>query len=167
MLEVNMGVQGAKRSRYYPDSPDALLRKIVERNRSATEVEIEELFEEQVLKYSGTVLSAIIAYWFANRYRALVHELTPISVRREKKAAAEKALLAKVEVVKKATVAKIARILLDKTVPGCGKPLADMTREDCNREGGWYIKIASKLKRGQTVRDAHITDDELWKLYTS
>ena len=74
MSQEQLGVTGAKRSRYYPESPDALLRKLVEQHPSATETEIEELFEENALKYGSSILSAIIAYWFANRYRALMQE---------------------------------------------------------------------------------------------
>ena len=89
MLEVDMGTQGAKRSRYFPDSPDALLRKIVERHADSLESEIEEAFEAAALKHGGEILSAIIAYWFANRYRALVKEQVPVAVQRKQKAALE------------------------------------------------------------------------------
>lgn len=165
MLEMNMGVQGAKRSRYFPDSPDALLRKVVEANPNATETELEEIFEEQVLKYGGDIISAIIAYWFANRYRALVRDLTPVSKRRQQKAAKEKIIQERAQIVKKAAVAKIARTLLDSTAPACGKQISKMTKEDCRREGGWFMSLAKKLRPRQTVQQANITDEELWAIY--
>lgn len=167
MLEINMGVQGAKRSRYFPDSPDALLRKLVEQNPAATEAELEEAFEETVTQCGGEILSAIIAYWFANRYRALVRELTPVSVVRARKAVGEKRIASQVQMVKQAAVAKIARSLLDKVAPACGKPLKEMTKEDCQHEGGWYMRLAGKLKPGQTVQKARLTDKALWDLYVS
>lgn len=165
MLELDMGVQGAKRSRYYPDSPDALLRKLVEKNPEATETELEALFEDHALKYGGQVLSAIIAYWFANRYRALVRELIPVVERREKKAIQEKRTREQVDIIKKAAVAKIARTLLDKIAPVSGKQVQSMTKQDCLREGGWFMRLATKLRGNQTVGQTKITDDDLWKLY--
>jgi hypothetical protein len=167
MLEIDMGVQGAKRSRYFPDSPDALLRKLVEQNPRATETELEEAFEEAAMKYGGAILSAIVAYWFANRYRALVRELTPIGVTRARKARSAQRLASQVEAVKKAAVATIARTILDKVAPACGKQVRDMTKEDCKREGGWYMQLAAKLKSRQTVRQAKLSDAELWALYQS
>ena len=166
MLNLDMGVQGAKRSRYHPSSPDALLRKIVEKNSSATESELEEIFEEQAKKYEASVIPAIIAYWFANRYRALVRELTPVEETRKKKAAREAKAAREVKMLKKAAVGKIGRVLLDKVAPACGKQLRDMTKQDCRREGGWYMALAGKLKRGQTVKQASITDEELWGIYS-
>jgi DNA invertase Pin-like site-specific DNA recombinase len=162
-----MGVQGAKRSRYFPSSPDALLRKLVEKNPKATDSELEDLFEEQVLKHGGSLLSAIIAYWFANRHRALVREMTPAAVLRARKERGEKRLQQQVETVKRAAVAKIARTLLDRFAPACGKKIGDMTKEDCIREGGWYTTLATKLRARQTVKQARLTDAELWALYNS
>jgi hypothetical protein len=167
MLEIDMGVQGAKRTRYYPKSPDAVLRRLVEKHPNATEAELEDAFEEKVLKLGGSILSSIIAYWFANRYRALVRELTPIAVVRSRKAAKEARIKDEVEVVKRAAIAKIGRTLLDKIAPGCGKKLSDMTKRDCEREGGAFVTLAAKLKPGQTVKQAKISNDQLWDLYNS
>lgn len=166
MPELNMGVQGAKRSRYFPDSPDALLRKIVEENPRALEAELEEKFEEAVLKYGGQILSAIIAYWFANRYRALRIQLTPPSVRRAMQTATAAKTRETVEAKAKAVVTTVARTLIDKMAPACGKPVRDMTKQECEREGGWFLKVATKLKPRQTVGQA-LTDEELWALYRS
>ena len=73
----------------------------------------------------------------------------------------------RVEEVKKAAVATIARTLLDKVAPACGKPIREMTKADCAAEGGWYMRLAEKLGAKETVGEAGLTDDQLWDLWSS
>lgn len=165
--QEDLGTLGAQRARYYPNSPDYLLRKLVETNPKMTETELEALFEGEALSAGQPILSAIISYWFANRYRALMQERIPPAVRRAHRLAREQIMRVRVDELKKATIGKVARTLLDKIVPGCDKPLRDMTRADCEREGGWYMRLAQKLSPKQTVGSAGLTDEQLWELYSS
>lgn len=164
---LDLGVQGAKRSRYHFTSPDALLRSIVDNNRDATMNELEELFDAEARRYGGELLSAIITYWFANRYRALMRERVPPSVIRKRKAHHEKQESVTVAALKKATVAAVGRKILNKIAPACGKRVENMTKEDCCKEGGWYLMLAAKLQPNQTVKQAGLTDEELWELYNA
>lgn len=140
---VNAGKTGAKRQSWKDTNPRSILIKIIAENPHESREDEENILELfwHAVKADEEILRTICEYWGINNYRSIVYKA-------DERMALQRA--EEVERAKRSIAAKI--ILLDWKLPN-GKALRDCTKEDCRRQGGWLIKVASKLKARQRVGD--------------
>jgi len=158
-VEISTGVTGAKRQSYASSNPRDVLLKV------AKQLDDEGEIREKcwlVVANDQNMLRTIYDYWFQNNYRSLaLKEPRRKRTRKEIKAAVEKLqsqITTRVE-------REVKIRLLDMIMPS-GKPLSNSSREELLISSSWTMRIAERLRPGQTVADAGLTEEELQRLYT-
>lgn len=150
MNAVDTGVQGAKRQSFHEASPRGLLMKLMGVNPNMPESNLLRLFREKVKEATDEgddYISPIIEYWFAPNYKSLLNLQRPPAKRQAAKAARK----AEIDEIKSTVKERIARmVLLDVVLPN-GKRLRDCTGKECAKAGGWFAKIAGKVKPTEIV----------------
>lgn len=158
MTHVDTGVYGAKVQSWRVANPRALLKEIIDKNPRASRETILASFSEKV-RANEEMLETVIEAWGANNYNSLIKQDAHNPLARR----------AQVEEIKAAAVKRIrqeaAIILMDMQMP-TGKRLRDCNAVECKKAGGWHIKIAAKLKPGQTVGSV-FSESQLRKLFSS
>ncbi len=163
MTNTDTGTYGAKAQSWKSANPRALLKSLIDENPDA---DYDALFRLMFNKIEGakvgTIFETIFEYWFANNYRSIVHELTPIVLAENRKANAEtvKVLTAKTKAdVKRAIEKKAKRVLLNAIMPN-GKMLRDTSFGECAYFGGWLALIGKAGKADQIVGE-HLTEPQV------
>jgi hypothetical protein len=129
------------------------------------DIEDRKAVKDQFLQFMDSAAGAqyrktAYLYWFENNYRSMLPDHPEpdkeIALRIERKVAAqavrEKTAAELTHRVEKAIETKAQIILLDLVMPN-GKTLRESNRTDCKQAGGWYMKLADRLKGKQTVGD--------------
>lgn len=151
MTHVDTGIYGAKRQSFEENNPRDLLVRVMAENRGASEATLLKRFTEAV-RDDADYIGPIIGYWFANNYRS-ARRASP-----QERAASAKVQTRLVETIKRAVLS----ISLDFVMPN-GKPLRDCTGGECARAGGWFAKIAKRVKPNQVVGNV-LSDSDLKKI---
>jgi hypothetical protein len=152
---INEGKTGAKRQSWRGTNPRSILLKLIADNPHETrqdEDRILELFWQAIRKDEDILHTIAVKYWGTNNYSYLVYR-RPDSTSRVKKTE-------EVEAAKNSILSKI--ILLDFVMPN-GKPLRECTKQDCQKIGGWLLKVAKTLKPKQMVGEV-FSERELRRL---
>jgi hypothetical protein len=166
------GVYGAKVQSWAEHNPRELLKKVADANPGASQDGLLAILtKEAKAKKNGDYLDAMIAYWFANNYHAMM-QARPMAAPRERAAALETRRAQRETVVKQGTEAlreHIKReaqiILLDMVTPN-GRALRDCTAEDCRAYGGWFLGVAAATPSNCTVGQA-LDEQRLQEIYSS
>jgi len=152
---LNEGKTGAKRQSWGDRNPRSILLKLIADNSHETrqdEDHILELFWQEIRNDEEMLHTIAVKYWGTNNYSYLVYRPDPGS---RTKTTAEN-----IEAAKNSILSRI--ILLDFNMPN-GKPLRECTKQDCQRFGGWLLKVARAMKPKQKVGDV-FSEHELRKL---
>ena len=151
---LNLGVTGAKRVTYRGDTVRALLLSIIERNPTADEDQINELFNEAV-KFDSLepVVQDALVYAVTNNYRLLTrkHDTTG-AARQARYRGRRSAKMAALE----------AKIALATVLPS-GKTVAASTFGELAMLGGMFTALSKAGKPDQIVGDVLTTNTALRK----
>jgi len=141
------------------------LKEMMDSVENPHDVEDRKSVKDQFLQFMHSNAGALFRettylYWFENNYRSMLPDYPEpekeIASRAERKAAAqavrEKTAAEYTQRVEKAVETKAQIMLLDLVMPD-GKKLRESDRADCKRAGGWYMKLADRLKGKQVVGD--------------
>lgn len=118
----------------------AFFRKMVETHSGLSrEALFIKVLEELAVGANDQPMASIVKYWFINQWNAWVYERTnPARSAKARKAVLEKG-------VRKVAVKIRNIVLLDLILP-TGKVLRHANGKDCAKAGGFFAKIAAKIK---------------------
>lgn len=153
MVQLNPGRTGAKRQSFTAVNPRDLLKAVMAANPNAGEKTMQRRVFDAIMNSpdKDEYIEAIIEYWFANNYRAVVQaaevEAVPPREREKQRATARAARKEEADaltrITKKFVVSKA--ILLDYKLPN-GKMLRNATFLECRVAGGWLSELGTKGK---------------------
>ena len=141
------------------------LKDIMDGVENPHDIEDRKAAKEQFLQFMHSAAGAqfretTYLYWFENNYRALLDDyaapgdeagaaaIKEREARRTEREKTEAVLTARVH----QAIETKALVLLDLVMPS-GKTLRNSDRNDCKQAGGWYLKLADRLKGKQVVGD--------------
>lgn len=174
MRNANVGTQGAKRQSYHRDSPRGILLKLIDKNPSMSEGDIEETMWHEV-RSRTSVMRAIFEYWFANNWRSLDREaeVTETPPKPERKPRERRELDLDLEnrvneTIKKAMHKKAQTILMEMILP-TGRTLGETTCKEFKELSpvlsNWLQSVATMLPdTNQKIKDA-ISEEQLKTAY--
>lgn len=158
MLNVDVGIQGAKAIANSPMKTRAIVKRLMEENPNTTKDAIVGLYIEEMMVDKAKGISEEVrehwrnmaVYFASNSYQYLLPR-----PQRDYKAENER--------LKRKLREGTMQVLLDLMLPN-GKPLAYATKKDLKKAGGWYLSIAERLGPGQKVGDV-LTEKELRDIF--
>lgn len=159
MSNLDTGVYGAKVQSWRKANPRDMLKQILDKNPDLNKTEAFDLFYLQASD-DPEIVQSIMEYWFVNNYHSLVHSYIPRI--NTKQIQEEKAKEIK-EKVKQKIVEEAKIMLMDLILPN-GKQLRHCTGQDCRRAGGWFLKIANKIRPREIV-GTMLSEEDVRRLY--
>jgi len=164
--EPGPGVYGAKVQSWRHANPRDILKRIIDEHPNEDKAFIFREFKEQI-RDDEDVISAIIEYWFSNNYHSLMGDRPERRAQRQEERAErarerEKKTEAMAEIIKE-RAKKL--VILDMVMPN-GKLLRDCTGEDCIKAGGWFHKIAARLKNPTDVVGRVFSEKRLRQIWS-
>jgi hypothetical protein len=166
MTHVEIGVTGAKRSSVEEYNPLALLQSLMEKNPTAGESKLLQLFTEEVMdgEEPNPMLQVVIGYTFANLMKRL-REKRPVQVT-EASVARRAAVINQARAGLARVVNKKAQELLMEMVMPNGKLLRDCRFSYTAKLGGFLGHISQGQNPRQTVGQV-FTEEQLRELRKS
>lgn len=160
MTHIDTGTYGAKRQSFHSASPRAVLKDAVDKYPRESEAKLFEIVLEQLLERPDC-LRAVAEYWFANEFRRLAQPALPS---RQTMAPTVQQHVGQIKERLQQHIAREVQIVLSEMLMPSGFKLADSTKEECAKAGGWLATVAAGLADGQRVADV-FDESGLQQLY--
>lgn len=157
MTHIDTGTLGAKVQSWRKDNPRNLLKRMIEESPKKSKDKLLREFNDYVRSPAGMeYLDAIIEYWFSNNWHSLAEkpDIKGAAAAREARTAQFKSTI---------KTRAVEMVFLDFNMPN-GKALRDCTGAECKRAGGWFAKIAAKIKPAEKVGNV-LSEQDLRNLF--
>lgn len=159
MTHIDTGTLGAKVQSWRKDNPRNLLKRMIEESPKKSKDRLLQEFSDYVRSAAGMeYLDAIVEYWFSNNWHSLA-EKRDIKITTATTKARTEAF--------KSTIKEraVQMVLLDLTMPN-GKILRNCTGRDCKKAGGWFARIAEKVRPAEKVGHV-LSENDLRNLFVA
>jgi hypothetical protein len=158
MTNIDPGIQGAKRQTWDENDPRPILIRIMTEHLGASEIEIFDLFWEEIQE-ERPALKSMARYWCRNTFLALQPRRSVTS-----SVAVASASTRVVEGLKERVRYEAGIVLMELLMPN-NKILGDCQRGDLLKIGGWVSALAEKMPTKKKVFEVFSEQDlhQLWK----